>query len=75
MAQYGDIVICPKCGQEGEVCEYGGERALVIHRQHLVTRELPEDGDEVSWWSSSGHSPGEEVCGVDAETIRQLSYS
>ena len=74
MAQYGDIVICPKCGQEGEVCEYGGERALVIHRQHLVTRELPEDG-EVSWWSSSGHSPGGEVCGVDAETIRQLSYS
>jgi hypothetical protein len=39
-----------------------------------VTRELPEDG-EVSWWSSSGHSPGGEVCGVDAKTIRQLSYS
>ena len=72
MAQHGDIVICPQCGKEGELSiqhEVLG-RDLVIHRQHLVTRDPMFDGGELSYWSA-GRSPGE-ICGIDAETARRL---
>ena len=69
MAQQGDIVICPRCGREGELnLETGMEDLVhVIHSQHLSTRQV--GSIEVSWKST------DDLCGIDRETAQQLSSS
>ncbi len=70
MAQQGDIVICPRCGRDGELnLETGMEDLVhVIHGQHhLSSREV--GSIEVSWWST------DDLCGIDRETAQQLSSS
>jgi hypothetical protein len=69
MAQQGDIVICPRCGREGELnLETGMEDLVhVIHSQHLSTREV--GSIEVSWRST------DDLCVIDRETAQQLSSS
>ena len=69
MAQQGDIVICPRCGREGELnLETGMEDLVhVIHSQHLSSREV--GSIEVSWRST------DDLCGIDRETAQQLSSS
>ena len=69
MAQQGDIVICPRCGREGELNLETGMEDLVhaIHSQHLTSREVGSIA--VSWWST------DDLCGIGRETAQQLSSS